>query len=121
MPMRKPVKSVLIVEDNEVAIEALTKAIKLHPVEVKVARSVKEAILLVPECPEIVLLDLVLPDGLGLEFLEKLRQSGCLSRVVVMTGLDSGDVLVSKIWQYSVETILPKPVTLHSLFFLLGL
>lgn len=82
----------LIVEDQTTLRQSLQRGLTGEGYEVLAAKSGSEGFLLaLSEQPDIVILDLLLPDGHGLETLEKLRNQGFDKPVLILTALDSID------------------------------
>lgn len=79
---------ILIVEDSPLITEAYRILISAAGYEVDAAASVAEAVELATTTRvDLMLLDLTLPDGNGLEILDALRMSGSLPRsTIAMTG-----------------------------------
>jgi DNA-binding response OmpR family regulator len=79
---------ILIVEDSTLVTDAFRVLLTAAGYEVDVAGSVAEAIERAASAPvDMMLLDLTLPDGNGLEILDALRQRGSLPRsTLAMTG-----------------------------------
>ena len=79
---------ILIVEDSPLVTDAFRVLLTAAGYEVDVAGSVAEAIERATSAPvDLMLLDLTLPDGNGLEILDALRQHGSLPRsTLAMTG-----------------------------------
>jgi DNA-binding NtrC family response regulator len=75
----------LLVDDDESIVEALTERFESRGFRVSTAMSGKEALAEAKKDPAIILLDLQLPDGDGLSVLKALRQEGILSTVIVIT------------------------------------
>ena len=86
---------VLIVEDNELVTGALRILFEGTGHRVSVAHSVAEALLRGGEdAPDLLLLDLSLPDGDGLEVATTLRLRGIHPRAIVaLTGRDDAESL----------------------------
>lgn len=104
--------SVLIVDDHEVFAEAvralLSREPDLHPVWI--ARTVPEAqALLGRHRPAVVVLDLLLGDGSGLQVADHVREHSAGSRVLVLTGFTSPEPAVAAL-QRGVLGWLPKTV-----------
>lgn len=95
MTQRPPVMSahVLVVEDNPHVAGALTILLESAGARVSVAASVADAVRLCrADPPSLMLLDLTLPDGDGLEVLAQLRREGVATPVTVaLTGKDGAD------------------------------
>src|SRR3954465_7741604 len=85
---------VLIVEDNELVTDALRILFETTGRRVTVAHSVAEATAIgLADPPDLMLLDLKLPDGDGLEVAERLRVGGVLPKTVALTGRDDPESL----------------------------
>ena len=75
MVEREPVRSVLIVDD-EVGTRESLKMILKNDYEVFLAKDAEEAFLQIKEhSPDVILLDIILPDMDGLKVLEKIKQN----------------------------------------------
>jgi DNA-binding response OmpR family regulator len=68
--------------------------------------------------PDWVLLDLMLPDGCGLEVLRRLRGEGSPTRVCVITGC--GPDLVNQARRAGAEHTFTKPLDIQGLISVLG-
>lgn len=78
--------TILIVEDEAVLARTLSKVFARHGLEAQLAGNLAEATRIVAEMPiDLVLLDLRLPDGSGLDFLERLISSDADRAVIMMT------------------------------------
>jgi DNA-binding NtrC family response regulator len=79
------VKSVLIVDD-EVGTRESIKMILKHDYEVLLARNAEEALLQIKEhSPDVILLDIILPDLDGLKVLEKIKEDDTDVIVIMIT------------------------------------
>lgn len=84
------VPTVMIVEDEESLRDNIRMFFEEHHCRVLVATCVDDALsLLTTETPDIILLDLLLPDKLGTFLLESLKEQGCTIPVIVVTNTDS--------------------------------
>ena len=84
---------VLLVEDNELAREAFRLLLQATGHRVCVAGSVSEALDVARvERPDLVLLDLTLPDGDGLEIVRELLLEDNPPTFVALTGHDTREV-----------------------------
>jgi two-component system, OmpR family, lantibiotic biosynthesis response regulator NisR/SpaR len=80
---------ILVVEDDRVTYSALTILLRHYHYDVTLARTLAEGKReLERQDPDLVILDLMLPDGNGLEVLEQIRETGRKTRVAVVTGSD---------------------------------
>lgn len=101
-PAAAPLATVLVVEDEAHLAAGLRLNLELEGYRVVLARSAREAAaaLLQPTPIDLVLLDIMLPDGDGYAFCRQLRDSGHFMPVIMLTarsaaeervrGLDSG-------------------------------
>ena len=107
---------ILIVEDSQLVTEAFTILFTEAGYEVDVAATVAEAIRQANSNPvDMMLLDLTLPDGGGLEVLEALRKEDSLPRVTVaMTG-DNDSRTRRKCLEAGCAEVLVKPVPIGEL------
>jgi DNA-binding NarL/FixJ family response regulator len=90
------VTRVLIVDDHRAFSEALAAAIDRHPdlACVGTPTTIGECLGLVEQtAPDVVLLDIYLPDGDGIEAIPDIRDRCPLARFVVMTGYTDVDVM----------------------------
>jgi CheY-like chemotaxis protein len=101
---------VLIVEDNVLVTDALRILFETTGRRVTVAHSVAEATAAaIADPPDLLLLDLKLPDGDGLEVTEQLRSRGVLPKTVALTGRDDPESL-ERCSAAGVTDVLVKPV-----------
>jgi DNA-binding NtrC family response regulator len=87
-------RTILIVDDEPAARFGVRRALesKYKIVEADSARAARESI--GRERPDLILLDLVMPEEGGLEFLRSLRANGIETPVLVVSGLDSAKTAV---------------------------
>src|SRR5438132_14136530 len=78
--------SVLIVEDDRSARKAISAILKRRGFTVAEAATVADAMQHVESQPQWILLDLMLPDGCGLEVLRHVRSHHIASRICIITG-----------------------------------
>ena len=102
---------VLLVEDSELARDALRMLLQVTGHRVSVAASVAEALESARrERPDLVLLDLTLPDGEGLDIARELLVEENPPTFVALTGHDSPDV-ADRCLAAGCTSVLVKPVS----------
>ena len=108
---------VLVVEDEAIAAEAHATYVTRLPdfAVAAVARSGREALAAIAADPDIdlILLDMHLPDGHGLDLLRRLRAGGATSDVLAVTSVRELDV-VRRAMAHGVVGYLIKPFTSSS-------
>ena len=106
--------NVLLVDDEPDFVAATRELLTMHGHSVDTAERLDDARrILGNDGPEVLLLDLMLPDGNGLELLEELRGSS-VKRVVFITGHPGIKSLIKNLSGPSV-TYLTKPIDSHDL------
>jgi DNA-binding response OmpR family regulator len=104
----------LLVEDEQAVQENNMKILKRRGYEIKQAYSLEEARNIIKVSPpKGIILDLRLPDGSGLEFLQELRKKSSIP-VLILTAMGERDDILSG-FQYGSDDYLTKPYDL-SLF-----
>jgi len=80
-------KKILIVDDDSVLRESLAAGLEAEGYSVSQARDGREGLSRATEWrPDIVVLDLVMPQLGGLEVCRKMREAGILSPIIILTG-----------------------------------
>jgi DNA-binding response OmpR family regulator len=106
--------NVLLVDDEPDFVAAATEALRMRGHTVATAERLETARRhLDTHVPDVLLLDLMLPDGNGLELLDELRHSG-VKRVVFITGHPGIKSLITNLSGSSVS-YLTKPISSHEL------
>lgn len=83
---------ILVVEDEESISNFISTTLKANEYIVITARTGKEALSMIPShCPDVVLLDLGLPDLDGMEVLQKIREWSNIPIVVVSARTEEAD------------------------------
>ena len=82
------------------------------------AGTVAEAMTALPQRPDWVLLDLMLPDGCGTRVLERVRADSIGSRVCVVTGC--GPEMLEQARAMGPDLVLKKPLDVERLLEVLG-
>jgi two-component system repressor protein LuxO len=102
---------VLLVEDSELARDALRLLLQVTGHRVSVAATVAEALSTArAERPDLVLLDLTLPDGEGLAIVRELLVEENPPTFVALTGHDTREV-ADRCLAAGCASVLVKPVT----------
>ncbi len=79
-------KTVLVVDDDEKTLRLIRDALELHDLAVRTAVNGGEALEeVVKELPDLVLLDVQLPDVNGVDTLTQLREAGVRAPVIAVT------------------------------------
>lgn len=100
LSLREPLLSILMVEDNPGDVVIVKELIKSSGINFNLTHTttLKETLLLCVEHEfDIILLDLGLPDSVGMETLNKLQVFKVKSPVVIMTGLDDEDIALESL------------------------
>jgi CheY-like chemotaxis protein len=107
--MERDEKVVLLVEDHNATRNVLARLLSLRGYDVRMAATVAEGIDRLGCEPDVLVLDLSLPDGRGEEVLRRVRQAGLKTRVVVTTGVDDEERLAA-VRALRPDALLLKPV-----------
>jgi DNA-binding NtrC family response regulator len=99
----------LIVEDDASSREALATYLRRRGYDVVCASTLASGRAKLDDQVTHLILDLRLPDGLGLKLLERAQQEHLPVKVAVVTGVDQGDVLADAALMHP-EVFLKKPV-----------
>lgn len=75
----------LLVEDDEMTSHAMKQLLRRIGIKCRIAPTAVSALEELVKLPDLVVLDLMLADGSGLEVLEAIRETGLKSRVAVIT------------------------------------
>jgi DNA-binding response OmpR family regulator len=105
---------VLVVEDQQTVLRNLVRGFQEEKYDVIGAASVNKAREAIGKAPDIVVLDMMLPDGSGLEFLRQLRKEGFLQPILVLTARDSVDDRVEGL-NAGADDYLVKPFSFNEL------
>jgi signal transduction histidine kinase/DNA-binding NarL/FixJ family response regulator len=106
--------TILLVEDNPGDVVIIKELLKSTGVDfsLKHVSTLRETILLcVEKVFDIVLLDLGLPDSIGLETLKKIQVFNVKSPVIVMTGLDDEDIALESIREGAQDYLVKSRLT----------
>lgn len=105
---------VLIVEDDDTTRRALQRLFASWGWNVSVASTVSAALEALDPPPEMIILDLWLPDGDGISVLHHVRKTGMRTFVAVTSGALDPDC-VARILPLKPDLLMPKPLDLARL------
>lgn len=104
----------LVVEDDTASRTALRYLLRHHGWQASDAATLAQGrTLLEGTDPHILILDLMLPDGDGIELLRHIRQRGLPILIAVVTGVGDPETL-DAVQQLAPDLLLRKPVNVHS-------
>ncbi len=107
--------SILVVDDNTLLLSKIVRSLMLAEHRVRSASSISEAReAIAQQPPQVLCLDLQLPDGNGLDLLQELRDSGHTLPVVIISGHHS-DENRARAEQLGAAGFLTKPFSLEAL------
>lgn len=104
----------LIVEDDASTCTALQWIIDRMGHEVDHARTLTGAMDKLAWSPNCIVLDLMLPDGNGVELLRRIREQGFPVHVAVTTGMSEPDIL-AQVRALNPDALMNKPIKLAEL------
>lgn len=97
--------NILLIEDNDYIIKGIKYLLEAHNFKVKVAKSLKEAKESLGGKYDLVILDLMLPDGDGLDFYEEYLKN---KATLVLTAKDDENIISSSL-DSGIEDYIIKP------------
>lgn len=105
--------TVLIVEDDQQASYTLEQAVNQHPqfTVCAAAETAEETRQCLAQNPDLILLDITLPDGDGMTLLREIRQQN-IGASVIMTTAERESSTVAQAIQFGVNDYLVKPLRL---------
>jgi len=108
--MAQAAPSILLVDDDHTFLSSARDYARLKGCEVHTASTVRDAMRTVEQCapPDLMLLDLSLPDGSGLDVLDRLDARDC-GEIVVLTG-DPGVDSAVRAMRLRVDDYVVKPM-----------
>lgn len=109
-----PRPRVLVVDDDPPTRRAMDQLLRSWGLETRSVGTVSAALAGMDWDPGCVVLDLMLPDGSGVEVLEHIRSNSLPAKVVVATGT-SDTALIAAATLLRPDLFLPKPVDVDAL------
>jgi DNA-binding response OmpR family regulator len=107
------IRRVLVVEDEAQLLMVIRRNLERRGVAVRAARTAAEALAaLREEAPDLMLLDINLPDRTGWDVLRELRGAGRVPRTVVVSAVR---VSPERLQEFEVAAYLPKPFPIEAL------
>ena len=103
----------LIVEDDPTSRDALLRILKMLGFETEAATTVAAGMQALANEPASLILDLMLPDGNGMEILRRIRSEKLPIRVAVLTGADRP--MIDQANALQPDALFTKPVDLSKL------
>src|SRR5689334_20127241 len=92
--MSRPRRTILLIEDEVSITEPLAEALRSEGFETRVAGTVAEALELARSSPDLVLLDVMLPDGSGFDVCRELRRTSQVPIIMLTARGDETDRIV---------------------------
>jgi signal transduction histidine kinase/DNA-binding response OmpR family regulator len=114
----EPLLNILMVEDNPGDVVIVKELLKSQGINFNFTHvtTLKETLLICVEREyDIILLDLGLPDSVGLETLKKIQVFNVKSPVVVMTGLDDEDIALASLREGAQDYLVKNRLTSDSI------
>jgi DNA-binding response OmpR family regulator len=104
----------ILIDDDPSLVEAVADALSDEGVEVEAFTEPRSALarLKLPPRPDVVLVDYLMPEMDGGQFVEELARAGIDVPVILISGRERGEVAARAL---PVALVLQKPVTLESL------
>lgn len=111
---------ILVIDDERLILDCFECAFLAPTYQVLTASSVKTGLeLFHAEHPDVVVLDVRMPDGSGLEVLKEIHESDAKIPVVLMTGFGTAAVAIEAMRMGAFEYLL-KPLQMHHLMQVIG-
>jgi DNA-binding response OmpR family regulator len=101
--------TLLLVEDDSATARAMIRLMETVGVRVEWVATKKDGIAALSRVPSIVILDLMLPDGSGVEVLEAIRSTKLRSKVGIVSATADADVF-GRLLAAKPDAIFPKPL-----------
>ena len=108
-----PDERILVVDDDVLARDLLVRFLTLRGYDVRAAKDGREALRLIEEsAPDLLILDLVMPEMNGVELLRALAERDYAGRTIILSG-HQNDPLLADAWALGPQEVLDKPIDLE--------
>ena len=108
-----PVEQIVVADDDVMARDLLVKFLSLRGYQVRSAKDGAEALRLISEsAPDLLILDLVMPEKNGVEVLQALKERDYAGRTIILSG-HQNDALLADAWSLGPQEVLEKPIDLE--------
>ena len=108
-------KKILVVDDDFSLRTVMIKALSSKSVDVKSVSSISEAwVLILKETFDLIICDVVLPDGDGLELVKKIKEKKENQKIIIISA-QNNIITAIKADELKVFEYLPKPIDLNDL------
>lgn len=108
-----PDERILVVDDDVMVRDLLVRFLSLRGYQVRSAKDGREALRLIGESvPDLVILDLVMPEMNGVELLRALAERDYAGRTIILSG-HQNDALLAEAWALGPQEVLDKPLDLE--------
>lgn len=113
--MSSSANAALIIDDDPDVCHLLVKALAANNIRVATAHTLQEA----EEClkkikPKLVLLDNNLPDGLGIDFIKRIKSFDKKIKVIMITG-DTSNNIRERAQKEGIHSFLSKPFSMETI------
>jgi two-component system alkaline phosphatase synthesis response regulator PhoP len=112
------VNNIWVVDDDEEMVQAVSLMLKMLDCKARAFRDARSAAraLLAGDCPELILLDINMPEVSGLDLLEFIRRRGTWKKMpVLMISTEAVDAQIDRALELGADGYLVKPVTIDEL------
>jgi len=113
------VAKIMVVDDDSNIRELLRKFLSRKGYEVITASDGEEALEKIAECPEIILLDIMMPKIHGLKVLNRIKKQSPKTEIIMMTGLALNVIGLESLKRGAFEFV-TKPLDLEHVDFLIS-
>ena len=112
--MTEETKKVLVIDDSQSSRYLYKTALsQIKDCHVLLAGTLKDGLKLFHQLqPELIILDIDLPDGTGVDFLKDIRSKNSSAKVIVISAIRSSDVIIQSA-KLGIGTYLIKPVDIN--------